>query len=67
VSETLISKLELPVIVNFCNLQYSPTETLVEFGFGCKFNNNNQRIRFYYQVITVVRNTTTTKVGLSIF
>jgi hypothetical protein len=49
VSETLISKLELPVIVNFCNLQYSPTETLVEFGFGCKFN-NNQRIRFYYQV-----------------
>jgi hypothetical protein len=39
---------------------YSPTETLVEFGFGCKFNNNNRRIRFYYQVITVVINTTTT-------
>jgi hypothetical protein len=38
---------------------YSPTETLVEFGFGCKFN-NNRRIRFYYQVITVFINTTTT-------
>jgi hypothetical protein len=37
---------------------YSPTETLVEFGFGCKYNNNNRRIRFYYQVINVVINTT---------
>jgi hypothetical protein len=38
---------------------YSPTETLVEFDFGCKFNNNG-RIRFYYQVITFAINTTTT-------
>jgi hypothetical protein len=39
---------------------YSPTETLVEFDFGCKFTNNNRRIRFYYQVITFVINITTT-------
>jgi hypothetical protein len=39
---------------------YSPTETLVEFDFGCKFNNDNGRIRFYYQVITFAINTTTT-------
>jgi hypothetical protein len=37
-------------------LLYSPTETLVEFDFGCKFNNNNGRIRFYFQVITFVIN-----------
>jgi hypothetical protein len=40
-------------------LVYSPTETLVEFDFGCKFNNNNRRIRFYHEVITFVINTTT--------
>jgi hypothetical protein len=36
--------------------KYSPTETLVEFGFGCKFNDNNRRIRFYHQVIMFVIN-----------
>jgi hypothetical protein len=44
-------------INNACT--YSPTET-VEFDFGCKFNNNNRRIRFYHQVITFAINTTTT-------
>jgi hypothetical protein len=39
---------------------YSPIETLVEFDFGCKFNNSNRRIGFYHQVITFVINTTTT-------
>jgi hypothetical protein len=47
-------------------IKYSPSETLVEFGFGCKYINNNRRIRFYYQVINVVINTTTTTCNIPV-